>query len=308
MLLAKHIKVIRNESGHIICNTINQSIIQVHDNQLENRCILEGRFLEQELTLLKKLSFFEHSMNDYIDFKATNVRDQTTITINITEDCNHSCSYCYQNDFTCKNSINEKTIELILSYIEALIGINQKNFYIYFFGGEPLLYKEKIIYIKDLIDCLITQSDAYIHYGIGTNGYLLNDSFLEKFDSLTIDTTLTLQNDHDTYRSLSNGRGTFKSLVNTFKSISTNHKQVELNIGYNVNHENIDDFDSFLRMLRKEKITAHVTTSYVDNYAFNPHYKNLLTKDVKTTMNIYARVTPEKIKETGEHFANYVNF
>ena len=31
-------------------------------------------------------------------------------------------------------------------------------------------------------------------------------------------------------------------------------------------------------------------------------------KDVKTTMNIYAHVTPEKIKETGERFAKYVNF
>ncbi|MBO6418743.1 site-specific integrase [Enterococcus gallinarum] len=31
-------------------------------------------------------------------------------------------------------------------------------------------------------------------------------------------------------------------------------------------------------------------------------------KDVKTTMNIYAHVTPEKIEETGERFANYVNF
>ncbi|EGO8312104.1 site-specific integrase [Enterococcus faecalis] len=31
-------------------------------------------------------------------------------------------------------------------------------------------------------------------------------------------------------------------------------------------------------------------------------------KDVKTTMNIYAHVTPEKMKETGERFANYVNF
>lgn len=30
--------------------------------------------------------------------------------------------------------------------------------------------------------------------------------------------------------------------------------------------------------------------------------------DVKTTMNIYAHVTPEKIKETGERFAQYVNF
>lgn len=31
-------------------------------------------------------------------------------------------------------------------------------------------------------------------------------------------------------------------------------------------------------------------------------------KDVKTTMNIYAHVTPEKVKETGERFAKYVNF
>lgn len=31
-------------------------------------------------------------------------------------------------------------------------------------------------------------------------------------------------------------------------------------------------------------------------------------KDVKTTMNIYAHVSPEKVKETGERFASYVNF
>lgn len=31
-------------------------------------------------------------------------------------------------------------------------------------------------------------------------------------------------------------------------------------------------------------------------------------KDVKNTMNIYAHVTPEKVKETGEHFAQYVKF
>ena len=31
-------------------------------------------------------------------------------------------------------------------------------------------------------------------------------------------------------------------------------------------------------------------------------------KDVKTTMNIYVHVTHEKMKETGERFANYVNF
>ena len=30
-------------------------------------------------------------------------------------------------------------------------------------------------------------------------------------------------------------------------------------------------------------------------------------KDVKTTINIYAHVRPEKIEETGERFANYVN-
>lgn len=31
-------------------------------------------------------------------------------------------------------------------------------------------------------------------------------------------------------------------------------------------------------------------------------------KDIKTTINIYTHVTPEKIQETGERFAQYVNF
>lgn len=36
--------------------------------------------------------------------------------------------------------------------------------------------------------------------------------------------------------------------------------------------------------------------------------KRLGFKNIKSTMNIYAHVSPEKIEETGERFANYVNF
>lgn len=31
-------------------------------------------------------------------------------------------------------------------------------------------------------------------------------------------------------------------------------------------------------------------------------------KDVQTTMNIYAQVTPQMIEDTGEKFANYIGF
>ncbi|MBK0038006.1 MULTISPECIES: site-specific integrase [unclassified Enterococcus] len=53
---------------------------------------------------------------------------------------------------------------------------------------------------------------------------------------------------------------------------------------------------------------THASLLFESGANFAEVKERLGHKDIKTTMNIYTHVTPEKIQETGERFANYVNF
>lgn len=53
---------------------------------------------------------------------------------------------------------------------------------------------------------------------------------------------------------------------------------------------------------------THASLLFESGASIKEVQERLGHKDVKTTMNIYTHVTPEKIKETGERFAHYVSF
>ncbi|WP_308858904.1 tyrosine-type recombinase/integrase [Brochothrix thermosphacta] len=53
---------------------------------------------------------------------------------------------------------------------------------------------------------------------------------------------------------------------------------------------------------------THASLLFESGASIKEVQERLGHKDVKTTMNIYAHVSPEKVKETGERFASYVNF
>jgi integrase len=111
----------------------------------------------------------------------------------------------------------------------------------------------------------------------------------------------------------------------------TNQKIWYLNLGYNTSKDSQYLFtnkfnglyypqapnDWLYNILEKydlPKITlhgfrhTHASLLFESGASIKEVQERLGHKDVKTTMNIYAHVTPEKIKETGERFANYVNF
>ncbi|MGX7236254.1 site-specific integrase [Enterococcus phoeniculicola] len=119
--------------------------------------------------------------------------------------------------------------------------------------------------------------------------------------------------------------------VEILKQWRKNQKSWYLNLGYNTSKESQYLFtnkfnglyypqapnDWLYNILEKyelPKITlhgfrhTHASLLFESGANLKEVQDRLGHKDVKTTMNIYAHVTPEKMKETGERFANYVNF
>lgn len=122
-----------------------------------------------------------------------------------------------------------------------------------------------------------------------------------------------------------------RKTVKTLEQWRVNQKEWYLKFGYNTSSE--DQFlftnkfnalyypqapnDWLYNILEKyelSKITlhgfrhTHASLLFESGASIKEVQERLGHKDVKTTMNIYAHVTPEKIKETGERFAQYVNF
>ena len=145
----------------------------------------------------------------------------------------------------------------------------------------------------------------------------------DEFDQIVVQEPKTVSSQ----RSIRLDRNTVKIL----EQWRVNQKEWYLKFGYNTSSE--DQFlftnkfnglyypqapnDWLYTILKKyelPKITlhgfrhTHASLLFESGASIKEVQERLGHKDVKTTMNIYAHVTPEKIKETGERFAKYVNF
>lgn len=276
MILSKFVRVIPNSAGYILCHTLNRCIVQIKKTDYLDGKLILNNFSSDEISYLKENDFFSNSTKTYIEQTKNSARNITTITINITEHCNFGCTYCYQNDFESFNILQKSQIHRIIKYVEYVINQGEKNFYIYFFGGEPLLFKPIIFSIKTELDRLISKHNITILYGIGTNAYFLDIDFVSQFDKLIVDTTLTLPKDHDKVRCLKSGKPTFNKILKNITEVSK-YSNLVLHIGYNTHHGNINDFEQFLKLLRDNEIDARIGIYYVNNYDFNKEFSNELS-------------------------------
>lgn len=150
----------------------------------------------------------------------------TNVTIQVTEDCNLCCSYCYQINKS-KKRLNFETAK---KFIDILLDPTQsKNNYINtydtsfvvldFIGGEPLLEIDLITQIcryftKRVIELNHPWKVGYI-FSIGTNGTLYFDKkvqdFIKEFKG-RVSFSITLDGDkelHDSCRVFKDGSGSY---------------------------------------------------------------------------------------------------
>ncbi len=100
----------------------------------------------------------------------------TFYLIEITQQCNLKCKYCFRGEHNNK-VISFEMLEKVLSNIYVTIKkYNINNFSIQPWGGEPLLYMDRVLFIREYFDKL----NLHPHISIETNGVLLNVETLKK--------------------------------------------------------------------------------------------------------------------------------
>ncbi|MBR1641839.1 MAG: radical SAM protein [Butyrivibrio sp.] len=151
---------------------------ELNFENLDDMLIKEGYVVESDIDEIERLKAEarEYSNNDYL-----------YLVIYTTMACNYRCSYCFEGDRLCNEHLTTEKADEIISFAKRYCeqaGLNKIA--IKWFGGEPLLNQEPIVYITDKLNELGYTVRARIY----TNGRLLTKEVATKLKELRVDNIL----------------------------------------------------------------------------------------------------------------------
>lgn len=248
---------------------------KIYNNKVSCVNLLKGTYSEIDLNDLNKLYKLEKINN--IEKELTNFINQgiianfnekeyvraslltgfnktNTIQIIIAPSlvCNFSCPYCFESH-TDKNVMTLETQDKVINFIKNLISFSwKKRLNIIWYGGEPLLHPEIIEHISNPLISFCQERNIEYSAGILTNGYFFNQKnadLLTRCKVNRVQITLDgLEKNHDSTRFLSNGKGSFKQIIDNLNSVKFNGN---INIRNDIHSNNKQDIDELKALLKK---------------------------------------------------------
>lgn len=237
--------IYNSNNDFVIYNSFTGAVALL--NNYEKDCYEKMSFTDSEL--IEKLHYggfiIEDSYDELAFMKMNFLRkrySENTLSMCIapTLNCNFRCSYCFENNIRSSGSISEDTMKCIFSYLKDNIE-NIKELIVTWYGGEPLLEIDKIVYMSEKMMEICEDNDVEYHSTMITNGYLLNEINVDKLNKCKIENIqVTLDGNkfwHNKKRYLVNGNGTYDVILNNIKK---NYKKLPfINIRINADKNNI---------------------------------------------------------------------
>lgn len=161
------------------------------------------------------------------------------IQIELTEVCNFKCPFCYNDSgFRQKSNICIEQWKDVLYYLKKLGGV----FLCIFSGGEPLLYKNELLELMDILH------DDKTGMVLITNAYYLEKSFIEKlckYDWYWIQVSLdsSIPEVHDEIRGV---KGSFNKAIEAIRLLKMHGLPVA--ISSVICKKNINDIEGIVQM------------------------------------------------------------
>lgn len=217
------------------------SYIKEHNKDLLHKLLRVKAVVGSDMNEVRNLqNRIKEVIEDESDFE---------LHINPTLDCNFNCWYCYE-DHIKGSKMSKETFEATKKFIHNTITKNDKlrHFHLSFFGGEPLLYFQKVA----LPLILFTREQCKAHGIIfsshfTSNGWLINKRMLETIEDTQVNFQITLdgnKEEHDHTRFLKGGIGSYETICNNIKVIAAHKHEVCLRINYTL--QNLDSIISII--------------------------------------------------------------
>ncbi|MGM0499884.1 MAG: radical SAM protein [Bacillota bacterium] len=205
--------------------------------------------------LQNKILVTPNQEEDFINQRKLKKRQQQydnhklTLAIAPTTACNFNCSYCFEANEK-KYYITDEIEAEIINFIERFFPL--KGMHISWYGGEPLLSFDRIKSLNKKIKGLgVPYQSSLI-----TNGYLFDTNKIKELKNLKLQllqiTVDGPEEIHNQRRTLKNGKGTYKQIMNNISEILSSAWKGILKLRVNIDRSNLQSFAQFYQKTKKE--------------------------------------------------------
>ncbi|MDR2835658.1 MAG: radical SAM protein [Bacteroidales bacterium] len=245
--LSKYLYVINKCDIVIIYNLFNKKIFAITNEKF--KLLQDKNFskLKQEkphfFTAMEKLGvIIPESFNelDYIKMMSRKIifgQEEYRLTINPTLECNFNCWYCYEQHNNGKMS--KETMNAIVEHIKLKIKDKSlKYLNLSWFGGEPLLYFEEVLFpLAKELKILSIENDIIFTNSITTNGYLIDEKRNMSFQEIELNSfQITIDGNKETHNKIrfnKNDKKSFDTIINNINLLSENiNNKILVRINY----------------------------------------------------------------------------
>lgn len=146
----------------------------------------------------------------------------SSLSLNVMEDCNFACVYCYGDSGTYHTPNTRMSPEVGKKAIDLLMREGKKVVNLQFFGGEPLL---NFPLIRELVHYAKGKAEEYcksVTFSITTNGYLITDKVIDFF----LENNFTVTLSFDGHREIQNHNRPLRGGYPTFDVVARNAKKM----------------------------------------------------------------------------------
>jgi uncharacterized protein len=203
-----------------------------------------------------------------------------TLVLNVTNQCNLSCKYCYEfgEDKLANSEGKAKfmpvdTAQQAVDYLLAN-SPGRRSVHVTFFGGETLLNFDVMRAAVQYAVVKAKEAGKQIDFSLTTNGTLLNERVIEFLAEYRIGVTISLDGDremNDQFRVFHDGRGSYDVIAPKVKALLARHTTRPIGARVTLTAQVVDVLKIFRHLTNdlgfREVGFAPVTTSPVRLYA-----------------------------------------
>lgn len=240
------------------------------------------------------------------------------LVLNISNDCNMDCAYCYANGGNYHEKADMMSTKTLIKILETMYGKFQEIELIQLFGGEPMLNEAAVVATCEFIK----KNKKITKVGMVSNGTIITEDLIKLVSNNELSITISLDGEqvHDELRKFKNGKGTFEIIKKNILKLRAISKEPScIEVTYSKYHQDkgisIKDISKEIRN-QFPGVWVHIVevASTDENYK-NTGVTNILdsvTEELETihrleevSLTMVDRfMSPLKRKKTCNHFCN----
>jgi uncharacterized protein len=249
------------DGSMLLFNSRSRSLVLLSEGEAQiYRGLAEGGPFSaskvRDRLLLQALAGGGHLVGENVDELALVRRDYDNargapnalnLTVAPTMACNFACGYCFQGLNKPTKKMTPEVQDAIITFVKGTKGL--KNLNIVWYGGEPLMGKESIFRLSDILIAYCDKHKIAYSAGIVSNAYFLTGEMAAQLYARRVKwVQVTIDGDretHDMMRPLTSGHGTFDRIIENIAE-TLDETPLSISVRVNVGTRNVDRASAML--------------------------------------------------------------